>query len=421
MLAQLTHKYKSMFDPTFGMTSLSRQLNASDFLKDSGLKNEAHKTAIISKATAIARNGFPTFPLKSNDMVGRKIFQVTDLPSDLVLRKAAQNIRRITGSKQGSRVEIIRRLKLFCEEGMPFTIAKMDIKSFYPSIDQDTLIDMVDARLLTAPSTRTVVNSLITQCKDHGISGIPPGLAISAELSEFYLQEFDRHLKEIVKTHYFARYVDDMVIILPHSEDPHLIMKYVEEALPPGLKLNHSKSKIYTLGDEKVKKPKPESSVDFLGYNLLIHQIDKIRPHAREVKLNIATSKVKKNKTRIVKSLLQYLEDGKFQDLLDRIRILTSGFQFFDEKQQKRRNAGIQHTYSLIPIDAPALIELDNFLIKMILSDYGPICGRLALSLSNGQKKKILKHSFYTGFANKVHFRFSADRLADLVKCWKYA
>jgi len=244
---------------------------------------------------------------------------------------------------------------------------------------------------------------------------------MSAELSEFYMQDFDQRIGEQLKAHYFARYVDDIILILPELKSPNSLKAEIEEALPVGLKLNFSKSKIYPFGETKKKTTSVEHSFDYLGFKFNVHEIRKERPCARQVELDIASSKVKKNKTRIVKSLLQYLADGNFDDLIDRVRILTCGYQFFDERQQKIRSGGIQHTYNLVEIDAPAIAELDEFLLKMILSKRGPICGWLALCLSNRQKKDILKHSFYTGFANRVHFRFSADRLAALVECWKYA
>jgi hypothetical protein len=412
-----------MYDPTFGGAALARHLKKSDFLKQPALEREAHREAVVAQAVATARNGFATLPLTPNNLAGRTIFQVNDLSSDLVLRKAAQNIRRITASKQGSRIEIIRRLRLFCEEGMPFTIAKMDIKSFYPSIDQETLSSQLNQRLMTAPSTRSVIHSLIAQCKSSSVGGLPPGLAISAELSEFYMQDFDRHMREVLSAHYFARYVDDMVLVLPELEDPKALKKQVEDILPKGLKLNFSKSKIYVFGGAKVKSPSIERCFDYLGFKFSVFQIEKVKnnPSFRKVDLDISASKVKKNKTRIVKSLLQYLADGNFDDLRDRVRILTCGYQFFDERQQKRRGAGLQHTYSLIDSDAPALAELDRFFSGMVLSRSGSIGGRLALTLTNRERKELLKHSFVTGFANRVHFRFSADRLSELMECWKYA
>lgn len=410
-----------MYDPTFGSAALARHLCKNDFLKQPALKNEAHKEALVSQAVTTARDGFSSLPLTPNNLAGRTIYQVNDLACDLVLRKAAQNIRRITASKQGSRIEIVRRLKLLCEEGLPFTVAKMDIEKFYPSVDQDFLSIQLSKRLMTAPSTRSVVRSLIQQCKTSSVNGLPPGLAISAELSEFYMQDFDQRMRKQLIAHYFARYVDDIVLILPELENPNTLKAQVEDALPPGLKLNFSKSKIYPFKNTKMKSPHVEHSFDYLGYKLSVFHTDKARPISRRVELDIAPSKVRKNKTRIVKSLLKYLGDGNFDDLRDRVRILTCGYQFFDERQQKKRSAGLQHTYSLINSNAPALAELDKFFLAMVLGRSGSVGGRLALALTNRQRKELLKYSFVRGLANRVHFRFSADRLADLMECWKYA
>ena len=410
-----------MYDPTFGNLALARHLNKSDFLKQPALKIGAYKEDVVTRAVTTARNGFSSLPLTPNNLGGRTIYQVNDLACDLVLRKAAQNIRRITASKQGSRIEIVRRLKLLCEEGLPFTVAKMDIKNFYPSVDQDFLSNQLSKRLMTAPSTRLVLRSLIEKCKVNSVNGLPPGLAISAELSEFYMQDFDRKMREQLNAHYFARYVDDIVLILPELDNPNSLRVQVEKALPAGLKLNFSKSKIYAFGNTRKKPTCVEHSFDYLGFKFNVYKIGNDRPFVRRVELDIASSNVKKNKTRIVKSLLQYLADGNFDDLRDRVRILTCGYQFFDERQQKKRSAGLQHTYSLINSEAPALDELDRFFSGMVRCRSGTIGGRLALALSNCQRNELLKYSFVRGFDNRVHFRFSADRLAYLMECWKYA
>jgi len=158
---------------------------------------------------------------------------------------------------------------------------------------------------------------------------LPPGLAISAELSEFYMQDFDQRMREQLNAHYFARYVDDIVLILPELENPNSLKAQIEEALPKGLKLNFSKSKIYPFKNAKMKTPTVEHSLDYLGFRFSVFNTDKARPVSRRVELDIALSKVRKNKTRIVKSLLRYLGDGNFADLRDRVRILTCGYQFF--------------------------------------------------------------------------------------------
>ncbi|MEP3045617.1 MAG: antiviral reverse transcriptase Drt3a [Roseibium sp.] len=351
-----------MYDPTFGNASLARQLTKNDFQKQPTLRDDLHKEAVIAQAVTVARNGFASLPLIPNDLAGRQIYQVTDLASDLVLRKAAQNIRQITGAKQSSRMEIIRRLKLFCEEGMPFTVAKMDIKNFYPSIDQETLSNQLKRRLVTAPSTRSVICSLVDQCKINSVAGLPPGLAISAELSEFYMQDFDRNMRESGTAHYYARYVDDIVLVFPALDCVKTIKTQIIDALPKGLRLNFTKSKIFVFSDAKVNTPAVEHGFDYLGFQFNVYQTNKKRPCYRTVELDIAASKVKKNKTRIVKSLLRYLSDGHFDDLCDRIRILTCGYQFFDERRQKKRSAGLQHTYSAI--DRIRLFSRENAAVR---------------------------------------------------------
>ena len=315
----------------------------------------------MAQAVAVAHGGFSSFPLTPNNLSGRTIYQVNDLASDLVLRKAAQNICKITASKQSSRNEIIRCLKLFCEEGMPFIIAKMDIKSFYPSVDQEALTIEVNKRLVTAPSTRVVINFLLAQCKVNSVGGLPLGLAISAELSEFYMQNFDRRIRETLRPHYFAQYVDDIVLVLPELENPKSLRKQIEKYLPPGLKLNVSKSKILVFGGEKIKVPEVEHSFEYLGFKFSVFQISKGKPHSRQVILDVAASKVKKNKTRIIKSLLQYLSDGNFDDLRDRVRILTCGYQFFDKKQKKSGAWVCNIPTALLRAMRQRLLNLINF------------------------------------------------------------
>jgi len=235
------------------------------------------------------------------------------------------------------------------------------------------------------------------------------------------MQDFDRRMRHLLRAHYFARYVDDIVIVLPELDDPKNIRKQIEDSLPPGLKLNSSKSRFYSFSGTKTKIPAIEHCFEYLGFKFNVSQLNNDRPFSRNVSIDIAESKIKKNKTRIVRSFLQYLSDGNFHDLEDRVRILTCGYQFFDEKQQKMRNAGLQHTYSLIDINAPALFELDRFFAGIVLSRSGPIGGRLALTLTNRARKELLRYSFVTGVTNGAHFRFSADRLASLMGCWKYA
>lgn len=410
-----------MYDPTFGQTSLTRHLRKADFKQYPLLANPTARDAEISTAVEISRSGLITMRLLRNDLAGREIYQVEGLPTELVLRKAAQNIRRITSARQSNRLDIVRRLCLLCEEGMPFCVAKFDVANFYGSVDQMALKELVVKRFSTSPSTRLVLLSFIDRCAAIGISGLPPGLAISASLCEFYMQDFDHYVSTTIGAHMFARYVDDIVVVTPPMADTRHLRKVISKALPNGLSLNSKKSRILVFGEEKKATPAIEHSFDYLGFEFKVHQTRKKKPIARRVDLDIAPSKVKRRKTRLALSVLQFLKDGNFDDLEDRFRIIACNYRFYDHRKATFRLAGVRHTYGLIDHQSKALKELDSFQKKLVLQSTGKIGSQLSTKLSNRHKKELLRLTFTKGFENKTYFHFTPDRLKHLMDCWKYA
>lgn len=410
-----------MYDPTFGPTSLNRHIRKTDFKDKPKLKTEAFRNAQIAKAVNHAKSGLKVITLEKNDLSGRAIYKNNDLPTELVLRKAVQNIRKISSARQSSRLDIIQRLQLLCREGMPFTVAKFDVKQFYPSVDQASLKGMVQRRLDTAPGTRTVLDGFITACAAQGIHGVPPGLAISAALGEMYMQDFDASMQSQLKPHLYARYVDDIILVLPPTKDLKGLLEGVSELLPPGLCLNEKKTRLVNFAETKAKAPAVEHQFDYLGFSFSVSEIDKDRPNSRKVVLDVSDNKVKKRKTRVARSLLQYLKDGEFGDLRDRFRVNSCNYKFFDTRKSRVRSAGMYHTYGLIDLPSKSLKELDAFQRKILLSTSGKICGPLSLSLPLAQRNELLTISFEKAFIDKTHFHFTPERLKFLMECWKYA
>lgn len=410
-----------MYDPTFGPTSLNRHIRKTDFKDKPKLKTEAFRNAQIIKSLHLAKSGLKGFTLEKNDLSGRTIYKNNDLPTELVLRKAVQNIRKISSARQSNRLDIIQRLQLLCREGMPFAIAKFDVKQFYPSVDQASLKGMVQRRLDTAPGTRRVLEGFITECAAQGIHGVPPGLALSAALGEMYMQDFDASIQSQLKPHLYARYVDDIILVLPPTNDLKGLRKGVSELLPSGLCLNEKKTRLVNFVETKAKAPTVEHGFDYLGFSFSVSQIGKDRPNIRKVILDVSGNKVKKRKTRVTRSLLQYLKDGEFADLRDRFRINSCNYKFFDTRKSRVRSAGMYHTYGLIDLPSQSLKDLDAFKAKMLLSASGKICGPLSLSLPAAQRNELLTISFERAFIDKTHFHFTPERLKSLMECWKYA
>lgn len=410
-----------MYNPTFGQNSLDRQILKSDFKANKSLNLDDPDTrkALVQEAVELAKNGLTGLHPNPNDIAGRKIYTLTHFPTELVLRKATENLSRISRAKQANRISIIQRLALFCREGIPYCVAKFDIKQFYQSIDHNKLKTILHRRLATAPSTRFVLDDFIDRCSNLGIEGLPAGLSISAILAEMYMQDFDKLMKSDADTHFYARYVDDIIIIRPSTENQDMFKHRVIEKLPYGLHLNTTKTKFYVFPDDQQKNPITEHKFNYLGFSFDVWKRSKGPNSQRNVLIDIAQSKVDKLKTRIIKSLLQFKIDNNYDDLRDRLRLICGNYKFYDYRKSRIRFAGTSHTYSLIQQPSNSLKDLDDFKHKVLLAKSGRICRHL--SFTNKQRKELLNLSFSKCYSNQTHFHFSAGRLKKLMECWKYA
>jgi retron-type reverse transcriptase len=103
-------------------------------------------------------------------------------------------------------------------------ILKCDIRKFFASIDQNTLIKILEQKILD----RDILNLLqnIIQSFDSGIDakGLPLGNLTSQLLVNIYMNEFDQYVKHNLKQEYYIRYADDFVFV---SDDK----KYLESVL----------------------------------------------------------------------------------------------------------------------------------------------------------------------------------------------
>ena len=412
-----------MYNPTFGISALKEHILKRDFKKIPDLKSQKTQSRILSQAVAIGNNGFSNLNIQINNLAGNTIYQLADFPSELVLRKADQNIRRISSSNQSNRINIVRCLRLLCQEGMPFCIAKFDIRKFYESINQSHLQCMLNRRFSTSPCTRRVLLSFLHHCNAQGIVGLPRGLAISATLSELYINDFDENIQRVLCTQFYARYVDDIVMLLSPLQNLTQLRKDVAFTLPVGLSLNEKKTKLLEFDHTRRQTNSVIQEFEYLGFLFSVSHLYKCNNDGRlyrKVTLDIAQSKINKRKTRVVKSLLQFLSDHNFNDLVDRFKIITCNYHYYDHKKNIQRLAGNFYSYGLIDTPSNALHELDLFVARILLSPNGKICGQLSRTLSKSEKQKLLQFSFRKGFERKTHFNFSPQRLKHLIQCWKY-
>ena len=137
-------------------------------------------------------------------------------------------------------------------------VLKCDIKKFFASIDQRTLLDIL-ARYV--PDVR--INALITEVvgsfhSTETSKGLPLGNLTSQLLINVYMNEFDQFVKHALKTKYYIRYADDVVILSASRFNLDAVLLRIGEFLKIRLEL--------TLHPDKVFVKTFASGVDFLGW-----------------------------------------------------------------------------------------------------------------------------------------------------------
>jgi RNA-directed DNA polymerase len=160
---------------------------------------------------------------------------------------------------------------------------KMDIKSFFTSIDKQTMYDLVAKKVKNEEIlwlTRTIIfhdcardippkiqsqQSLFDRLpRDKSLftvksgKGLPIGNLTSQFFANVYLNELDQFVKHKLKAKYYLRYVDDFIVLAHQRADLELHKSAITEFVDKKLGLNVHPNKVFI-------RP-VANGVDFVGY-----------------------------------------------------------------------------------------------------------------------------------------------------------
>lgn len=344
--------------------------------------------------------GFEVF--KSNSFGAKPIYHLNKTPCSYFSSKQLQyNLSKLYDLKQQNKDQIIFQLKRILEDTFPKYIIRTDIKSFYESIDREILNKKLNHDPLLTLTSKRFVSQILNKYNNlsGNMRGVPRGIGISAYLSELYLKEFDDTVKRQPDLLYFARYVDDIVIVFspkPNSQVADYRSIINDEI--SGLKLSlNSKTKEFYL-DNSVN-----DQLDYLGYTFKFKK--------GSVELFIKKEKIKKYKARIDNSINSYSDKNKFNKhkyrklLVQRIRFLTGNVKLLNSK--KSALVGIYHSNK--HVDNKSFLKvLDGYLIGKVKS-----LGDITL------ERRLMKLKFQDGFNRKTYRAFTTKQLKQITSVWK--
>jgi hypothetical protein len=389
------------------------------------------------------------------DQVG-DYFLTRDLPNRLVLRKLNDNIKRIYKDEQANRRLIIAQVANLLSETCPYWIVRSDIKSFYEGIDRNRILSKFQDDSLLSYQSQHLIGKVFNNPMLVMKTGVPRGMNISATLSEIYMRKFDKWVRKIAGIYYYARFVDDLIIFSNSLQICRKLLEELDEKLPDlggGLRTNFSKTGLFkgaTLTPETTDIEHELKTLDYLGYSFKkekngIRTISKSFQNVEKLKytivnaapfivlgsivslefnsiqdgkigplqITIAKKKIKKIKTRVVKSFLDYAKSGNFALLEKRIKFLTGNYSIRKDEDGSDLRAGIYYNY-LNVTQMDEFNDLTFFYRRILFSTKI----KSKIPLSNPQKDKLNKYCFLAGFENKVYNEFTSAEMRQIIRCW---
>lgn len=378
--------------------------------------------ALLDIANNISQKDF-NIPLTRNKPKSSKFIYLTEkscAESFFALKQLQENLKKTYQVKQDDRRSIVSCLKAVLDNNLPKHLIRTDIQSFYESIPRADLTEKLLNNSLLTFSSKSLLQKVFKSYERYtnGVDGVPRGIGVSAYLAEIYLSDFDKVIKGSSGVIYYARYVDDIVVVTVGGEGvSQKIMGEIKSKIK-NLKLELNIEKTI----EPMEFTEGKASFDYLGYSFQFKDNSLI--------VGLSDSKKRKIKRRVDVSINAFLYQAykskrKAEKLLtNRIRFLTGNTKLFGLKSGMYVGIYFSNQFMNKMDD---LVELDQYLGESIdklsktLSAATPIfevvLDRLAtFSFENGFKEKL-----FTEYAIKSNNTLvvNSSNLRNIVKVWK--
>ena len=331
------------------------------------------------------------------------------------MKQLQYNLRNTFKVCPANRRHILVNVKIFLNSKIPVYIIRTDIDSFFESIPQNKLKDLVLQESLLSPKSRSFVKGILNEyeqikSKDASLAslpkgcGVPRGVGISSYISEIYLRGLDRELSSRREVLYYARYVDDIFIILSGLDSHKTLEDYYKKITELcdrefGLKLKQPDASDKCQLEDFYSKDRVNCYFNYLGYRL---RLSKEGKKGLECNFFMKKEKLTRIKDKINKaishfnSLSKYDVKQAYKDLVDSLKYLTGNISLNRGKSGVK--VGLYYSNDLLSEDGVnSLAGLTKFLHSRKVTPYNRLVGGWIL-------KARIERMF---------------RQIDFVKCWE--
>ncbi|MCF2914594.1 RNA-directed DNA polymerase [Pseudoalteromonas sp. Cn5-37] len=369
----------------------------------------------------------------------KPIHLVKDVVSLPVINLLNENLQRAYSIKPKSRESILPVVINYLKETAPYSIFRFDIISFYESFERPSVLKKIKDDGLLSNETIKVLELLFLefQKKQKGdpkieFKGLPRGLNISATLSEIMFQDFDKKILENKDVFYYARYVDDIIIIAKSGKKAKEFQNEIKNLIPKPLKFHNTSNKQAALNIPKSSEDSNNKNIvlkfSFLGYEFTISDTTEIDKNCfslprRKIDIDISENKIDKIKERTRLTLIHFLKShfpmgSEYQKMILRLKFLTSNYDLPIPNKGKTIKSGIRYNYRFITSDK-SLKELDRYLSMLLFSKNSKTSRKLRNVLGIDNVRDLAHFSFSSGYNLKKHCKFTTEELDKIKEAWR--
>lgn len=391
-----------MLKQVFDSEQLSKVISSSDVWRWNILSNFENVEAAVNHTVQNWKlNNISISPLKKSTLKNKNVFTPCDMSDAFAIKLLDRFSRRIYKVRQSDRNRIIRQIITLLKDSGNYHILRLDIKDCYESIVFKRLIDKFEEDLILSPDCLTLLNNIHNDLSEnHQMYGLPRGLSISPTLAELYLETLDKKIAEHSGIIYSARYVDDIIVMVPSGKENNIEIDIKSMLNEMGLDINNNVDKYYSGSSNSAE-------FEYLGYSI------KVSPRNNKpnfVGLKISQSKLKKIKLRILKSFLDHKRERNFPLLKRRLEYLCM-LKVVRKGKNGNLLAGLAHNYQYVTDEFDCLKSIDGFL-----------CNLLSLprfDLNHQEQNSIKKISMYGNAKKRNIGKFSRKKTNKIMQVWK--
>jgi hypothetical protein len=345
---------------------------------------------------------------------GKKVYVIDQkLPDQFyAIKKLEANLASLYRLKPANRDEVMKQLIGMISDGFNYHVLRTDISNFFESIPHDRLLEKLkNDQLLSQKSLRLISGILFRYASLAGTPGVglPRGLGISSYLSEFYMREFDQRVKMLDDVVFYARYVDDIVVLfapLPGADVRGKRPKLGDFLNDISLTMNETAEKTKESPVDINGHPEAKGSwnLEYLGYYIDFRS---------GLSVSMSRKRLARYKNRVFGCFQRYESQKSknykkaYRILIKRVRFLTSNTQLAHNKSNAYvgiyfNNMHLTHNKDLIALD------------RILSAKIGSLS-------SPSLKAKLSTYSFVKGFCERTFRRFhKKGEFQEIVGAWKY-